>query len=112
MKKVTIRIEKTFLVDVESEDEAFDIATEICDKMDLGEGCVDSEIECCGDADETDRNTYPVCKLKPFDVTFARTGCAVVYAEDEADAISKANELTEDEISWTDNFDATDAQEC
>lgn len=102
---VTEKLSTSVVVDAEDDFEAEQM---VLDKYKNGEITICSE-----DYVETEFESHPLdSKLKPFDVTFARTGCAVVYAEDEADAISKADELAEDEISWTDGFNATDAQEC
>lgn len=56
---------------------------------------------------ETPTNNYP--DLKIYEVTITRTGVAFVKTESEQQAISIADHLTTDEISWSDDWFATDA---
>lgn len=44
-----------------------------------------------------------------YDVTFTRYGCAYVEANSMEEALKKADSLSEDEVSWNDNWTPTDA---
>ncbi len=44
-------------------------------------------------------------------VTVVRTGCVFVEAESEAEAMDIADHQFTDDISWSDDFDATDIEE-
>lgn len=44
-------------------------------------------------------------------VTIVRYGCLFVEAENENEAIDIANHQTTDSVSWSDDWDATDAVE-
>ena len=44
-------------------------------------------------------------------VTIVRTGCVFVEAENEAKAMDIANHQTTDDVSWSDDWEATDCME-
>ena len=46
-----------------------------------------------------------------YDVTIARYGFVTVEAKNEADAMSIANAMKEDDISWSNDWSAEDASE-
>lgn len=48
---------------------------------------------------------------KIYNVTFARYGFVQVEAESELDAYRKVEGYGQEDISWSDNFEATDVQE-
>lgn len=48
---------------------------------------------------------------KIYNVTFARYGFVQVEAESELDAYRKVKDYGQEDISWSDDFEATDAQE-
>lgn len=48
---------------------------------------------------------------KIYNVTFARYGFVQVEAESELDAYRKVEGYGQEDISWSDNFEVTDAQE-
>lgn len=48
---------------------------------------------------------------KIYTVTFARYGFVEVEAETEAEAFAKVEGYGQEDISWSDDFEATDAQE-
>lgn len=54
-------------------------------------------------------NEYKVIKKKVFDVTVTRYGCVQIEAESSEEAISIANAMKTDEITWGDDWSATDA---
>lgn len=45
-----------------------------------------------------------------YSVTVVRTGCVFVEAESEAEAMNIANRQTTDAVSWSDDWEATDAE--
>ena len=48
---------------------------------------------------------------KSFDVTFVHYGFATIEAETEEEAWSKAGAYGKEDITWSDEFEATDVQE-
>lgn len=48
---------------------------------------------------------------KNYTVTFARYGFVQVEAKSELDAYRKVEGYGQEDISWSDNFEATDVQE-
>lgn len=48
---------------------------------------------------------------KIYNVTFARYGFVQVEAESELDAYRKVEGYGKEDISWSDDFEATDVQE-
>ena len=52
---------------------------------------------------------YKVSKKKTFDVTVTRYGCVQVEADSASEAIEIANSMKTDEITWGDDWSATDA---
>lgn len=48
---------------------------------------------------------------KNYTVTFAHYGFVQVEAESELDAYRKVEGYGQEDISWSDNFEATDVQE-
>ena len=44
-------------------------------------------------------------------VTIVRTGCMFVEAETEADAMDIANHQNTDDVTWSDDWEATDCME-
>ena len=54
-------------------------------------------------------NEHKVIKKKLFDVTVTRYGCVQVEAETSEEAISIANAMKTNEITWGDDWSATDA---
>ena len=48
---------------------------------------------------------------KNYTVTFARYGFVQVEAESELDAYRKVEGYGQEDISWSDNFEITDAKE-
>lgn len=48
---------------------------------------------------------------KIYNVTFAHYGFVQVEAESEADAFAKVEGYGQEDISWSDDFETTDAQE-
>ena len=48
---------------------------------------------------------------KIYNVTFARYGFVQVEAESELDAYRKVEGYGQEDISWSDDFEVTDAQE-
>ena len=49
--------------------------------------------------------------MKTYSVTFARYGFVTVEAESEEDAFRKVEGYGAEDISWSDDFEATDTQE-
>ena len=49
--------------------------------------------------------------MKRFDVTFVRYGFATIEAETEEEAWIKAEGYGKEDISWSDEFEASDVQE-
>ncbi len=49
--------------------------------------------------------------MKTYDVTITRYGCVRIEAESESDAMRKANELPDKDISWSEDWEATDSTE-
>ena len=65
---------------------------------------------------DTGISTYPINDYivkdngeKEFDVTITRFGCVKVKASSIQDAIEKANALPTNEITWNEDWEATDA---
>lgn len=48
---------------------------------------------------------------KIYNVTFARYGFVQVEAESEADAFAEVEGYGQEDISWSDDFEVTDAKE-
>lgn len=48
---------------------------------------------------------------KNYTVTFARYGFVQIEAESELDAYRKVESYGQEDISWSNNFEATDVQE-
>lgn len=49
--------------------------------------------------------------MKKFDVTFTHYGFVTIEAETEEDAWVKAGAYGKEDISWSDEFEASDVQE-
>ena len=49
--------------------------------------------------------------MKKFDVTFVHYGFATIEAETEEEAWVKAGAYGKEDISWSDEFEASDVQE-
>ena len=49
--------------------------------------------------------------MKKFDVTFTHYGFATIEAETEEEAWAKAEAYGKEDITWSDEFEATDVQE-
>ena len=49
--------------------------------------------------------------MKKYIVTFTRFGFAEIEAESEEDVFDKVSEYGKEDISWSDEFEATNAQE-
>lgn len=49
--------------------------------------------------------------MKKYVVTFARFGFVEIEAESENDAFDKVSGYGKEDISWSDEFEATNAQE-
>ena len=49
--------------------------------------------------------------MKKFDVTFTHYGFATIEAETEEEALVKAGAYGKEDISWSDEFEASDVQE-
>lgn len=49
--------------------------------------------------------------MKKYVVTFARFGFVEIEAESESDAFTKVEGYEKEDINWSDEFEATDAQE-
>ena len=122
MRKISIveTYQREIFVDAETDDEAVEIARKALLNRDIVLGDSDyigSNIEVVADEvepnicdpAETDNVFGKNGRLKLFDVTIARTGCAYVFAENDEAALKVANTLPETEISWSDDFKATDA---
>ena len=45
-------------------------------------------------------------------VTIVRTGCVFVEAETAAEAVDIANHQTTDTVNWSEDWNATDCEEC
>lgn len=54
-------------------------------------------------------NEHKVIAKKLFDVTVTRYGCVQIEAETSEEAISIANAMKTDDITWGDDWSATDA---
>lgn len=48
--------------------------------------------------------------MKKYTVTFAHLGFVEVEAESESDAFAKVEGYGKEDINWSDDFEATDAQ--